>query len=136
VNEQNESVSLDEYVLRRIHKSHCNFALDTPITRAAFQPNRHDTQGISVYRERFVTPEALANSGRKAGEYYVARLSVATLVSTVGVSVKQDPQDDELPGHCLIPELRLEMPKEGSKELQRHLAVLASASIVYTPEST
>ena len=134
--EQNEPLSLAEYVLRRIHKSHYKAELPVPVVRVAFQPNRKDTQGISVYRERFVTSVVLAKTGRKSGEYYVARLSVEALVKTIGLSIEPDPQENELPGHCLIPEIRFDTPSRESKDLQRRLAAMASRSIVYMPEST
>ena len=105
-----------------------------PIQRGAFVPNEKDTGGISVFRALFVTPEELDASGRDPGNYYIAKFKVSTL-ETLGLSVAADPQADQPSGHCLIPELSLEMykdEKKRSKEIQ--LELMRIAEIVLQPK--
>jgi hypothetical protein len=64
-----------EFVLRRIHRNHCGMDLPRVIHFAAFRPSREDSRGLSVFRQRYVSAAHVAASGRKPGEYYVARLS-------------------------------------------------------------
>lgn len=135
VENERDPVSLNEYVLRRIHKNQFDRAQDNPVLRLAFKPAPPDTDGISVFRERFVSPTELANAGRKPGEYYVARLSVRELKDTLALSVIADPDENQQPGHALIPELNTSNALvPWSRELQRELAKLASRSIVHEPE--
>lgn len=132
---ERDPVSLDEFVFRRIHRSHFKGNLPVPVVRPAFQPNKHDTKGISMFREEFVSAPELANAGRKPGEYYIARLSVRELKDRLDLSVVPDVDESQPPGHALIPEIntsRMRDPR--SKELQRELAKLASKSIVHEPE--
>lgn len=51
---ENGAVGEAEFVLRRIPLSFVREELPVPVLRVAFEPNQHDTTGISVYRERFV----------------------------------------------------------------------------------
>jgi len=134
VKTEQDPVSLHEYVLRRIHQN--MFSAGQPLpSRLAFRPTKHDTEGISVFREEFVSPKELAGAGRKPGEYYIARLSIQELKDILGLSVIPDPDDSQPPGHALIPELKTSTPNRTAKELHLKLAALASKSIVHRPES-
>jgi hypothetical protein len=73
------SVSADEFILRRIHRNHYDSTQPLRVQPAAFRPSPADTGGLSVYRERFISPAEVAAAGRSAGDYFVARLSVQTL---------------------------------------------------------
>ena len=125
----------EERVLRRIHRNCYDSRLPVPIVRTAFEPNRGDVNGISVYREEFVSPKTLANSGPQPGQYYVARLGVGILKDGLNLSVVPDPQEDPPPGHALIPELNTATERQRSRELQRELAKLASRDIAHRPDA-
>ncbi|UCC30926.1 MAG: hypothetical protein JSU86_01355 [Phycisphaerales bacterium] len=132
---EQDPVSLHEYVLRRIHQNMFSASQPLPVARLAFRPTEHDTKGLSVFREKFISSQELANAGRKPGEYYIARLGVQELKDILELSVIPDPDDSQPSGHALIPELKTSTPKRRAKELQLKLAALASKSIVHRPES-
>jgi len=128
-------VADEEFVLRRIHRNHVDRGPPLMIGLAAFRPTPEDTVGLSVYRENHVSPADVDASGRKPGEYYVARLSVRHL-RDLGLSVIEDEQPQGPAGHALIPELSLsnyQQDKQKSRELQLQLAELALQNIVLVP---
>lgn len=136
MSQEQDPVASTEYVLRRIHKSHFKDTLRTPILRLAFQPGKADSDGLSVYRELFVSAAEVAGMGRTPGAYYVARLAVAA-IQALNLSVIADPQSG-FPGHALIPELNLpayQQDKPRLDPLQVELARLASLDIVHSPPS-
>jgi hypothetical protein len=125
----------EEFVLRRIHKNHVDPGPPLAVGLAAFRPTRDDTEGLSVYRVKHVSPADVDASGRKPGEYYVARLSVHRL-RRLALSVIEDEQPHGPAGHALIPELSLSaylQDKQKSRELQMRLAELAGQDIVFVP---
>jgi hypothetical protein len=135
VKTERDPVTPDEYVLRRIPPDWVDESLAQPVQRVAFQPNQSDTNGLSVFRELFVTPAAVAAAGRVGQGYYVVQLLVKDLLS-LKLSVVADPQEDGPRGHALIPELSYALSsvrKADSKVLQRELAKLASEAIVHRP---
>lgn len=126
----------DEFVLRRIHRNHCTSDLPIAVHFAAFRPSREDAAGLSVFREKYVSAPQVAASGRKPGEYFVARLSVQSL-RRFGLTVIADNDPAAPPGHALIPELRLseyEHNKQRLKDVLLELARLAVQAIVHTPD--
>jgi hypothetical protein len=130
-------VGQDEFVLRRIHRNHCQTDLPRVIHFAAFRPSHEDTRGLSVFRERSVSAAQVAASGRKPGEYFVARLSVQSL-RDLGLTVVPDADASTLPGHALIPELALadyERDKPRLKDVLLELSRLAGQTIVHEPDS-
>lgn len=128
-------LSLDEYLLRRIPADWCDESLPIPILRAAFAPNRRDVDGISLFREQFIEPQVLAEAGRSSNGYYVARLAVKDIYD-LKLTLIVDPVAG-LPGHVLIPELRLAVTrgstKNWAKEIEHNLAKIASINIVLRP---
>ena len=101
-----------------------------------FRPTDKDTDGISVFRALFVSPDRVASSGKNPKGYYVARLCVSDIIS-LGLTVIPNPKDDQLPGHALIPTLSIvayNKNKEDCKVLMYKLAILAGNDIVYTQE--
>src|SRR5438132_4710032 len=104
--QQQAAVAADEFVLRRIHRNQVDAGPPPAVGFVGFRPTPEDIAGLSVYRENFVSAAEVAASGRKPGEYYVTRLSVAGLQS-LGLAVIADEQADGLTGHALIPELSL-----------------------------
>jgi hypothetical protein len=128
-------VSDEEFILRRIHKNHVDPGPPIAISPAAFRPTPEDTAGLSVYREKHVSPADIDASGRKPGEYYVGRLSVRQLRNS-GLSVIEDEQPQGPAGHALIPELSLsayQQDKLNGRERQMRLAELAGRDIVLVP---
>ena len=125
-------------VLRRVHRNQFDPARDPPIMRGAFNPGPDDTDGLSVYLEGDggCTAEQLSQSGRKPGEYYIVRFSIAELLA-LGISVRSTPQfDPDLPGHCSLPELSVEFKQqkpENVREMQKSLLILATGRIVLSP---
>jgi hypothetical protein len=135
--EDHDLVGEDEFVLRRIHRNHCSRDLPRIIHFATFRPSREDTRGLSVFREQYVSAAQVAASGRKPGEYFVARLSVKEL-SELGLTVVPDADASGLPGHAVIPELacaEYEQDKPRLKDVLLELSRLASQAIVHEPES-
>jgi len=135
VADQQDSVSPDEYVLRRIPKDKSRYdpSLNEPVQRIAFEPSKWDVDGISVFREFFVSAAALAEAGTNNNGYCVARLSVSTLIA-LGLTIVPDPRNDQPPGHAVIPELSISKMKQNKtkcKEIQRELAKLASRNIIF-----
>ena len=136
-----DAITDDEFILRRIHKNNYFPSKPIPVVRTAFEPKAEDHDGGSFNREEFVSAEELAYKGRKPGEYYIARFSIATLRSEEWLlTIEPLPENDseEPRGHCVIRELsieRHEADEERSVRLQRRLAELASTNIVYIPMS-
>jgi hypothetical protein len=135
-------VSDDEFILRMIHKNNYKVGRNPPVVRVAFEPKDEDHDGLSFYREHFVTAEKIAYSGRRPGEYYIAQFSVGFLrgpayrftIDPAPIADKKQPR-----GHCVIPEMSIEqllLNEAKSKSLQNRLAKLASDNIVYIPAST
>jgi hypothetical protein len=99
----------------------------------AFKPTTDDEDGLSVYRERFVNPAAVAAAGRTPGAYYVVRVPMSAL-RQLNLTVVPVPAD--LPGHAVIPELnrkRYETDKASLKRIQLELAKLAAQALVLQP---
>jgi hypothetical protein len=137
---EEDPLTEDEFILRRIHQNNYKLNKTPPVQRVAFEPKDDDHEGLSCNREYFVSAEALAFSGRKPGEYYIARLSVKVLRGpsyqlTIDPTPNPDPAEPR--GHCDIRELSISESRKNvnkSKQLQRRLAELASKNIVYIPQ--
>jgi hypothetical protein len=130
-------LAADEFILRRIHKNHCDVQLPRTIHFAAFRPSNEDTTGLSVYRARYISPAQVAAAGRKPGEYYVARLPLQALYD-LNLTVVPDEKAGGPPGHAVIPELSLaayERDKKRCKDVLMELARLAGQAIVHQAES-
>lgn len=130
-----EPLGPEEHVLRRIHKNQANPGQVLAILPAGFRPGKADVDGLSVFREKLVSPTEVASAGRKPGDYYVVRLSVQAL-NTLGLSAVADVKPNGPPGHALIPELAFtayEQDKERLKAVLVELARLGSQAIVHQP---
>jgi len=135
VADQQDPISSDEYVLRRIPKDKSRYdpSLNDPVQRVAFEPSKWDVDGISVFRELFVSAAALAKAGTNDNGYCVARLSVSNLIA-LGLTIVPDTRNDQPPGHAIIPELSISEMKQNKtkcKEIQRELAKLAGRNIIF-----
>lgn len=132
---QQDPISSDEYVLRRIPKDRNRYdpSLPEPVQRLSFEPSKRDINGISIFRELFVSAEAVANAGTGVNGCCVIRLRASDFIA-LGLTIVPDPQDDQLPGHAIIPELsfqQMKVNKSRCKEIQRSLAKLSGTNIVF-----
>lgn len=146
--DQCDPISPDEYLLRRVPFDENNKPIDPelaqPVSRLAFRPSSKDVDGISLFREKFVTPEQIANLHRensKGKECYVVRVKAKDLFDpSVGVKVIPN-KIDALPGHALIPEINIgyKLNKEAKRscvDLQIAIASkLKLVDIVHWPEA-
>jgi hypothetical protein len=131
-----DAIDSDEFILRRIHKSHYDSEQPLPVLPAGFRPSKSDGTGLSVFRERYISAAAVAAAGRSLGEYYVARLEVRALFQW-NLSVIPDENPGTLPGHALIPELCLSAYQHNKQRLRSiclELARLASQAVVHFAE--
>lgn len=102
MNSQHDPISDDEFLLRRVLRGDVDVNLPVPVQREGFRPTTRDIDGISLFRERFVSPSEVANGNKGPTEYYVIRLR-ASDIRGLGLSILPDVKDDQLPGHSLIP---------------------------------
>jgi len=129
----------DEFVLRRVPGSFVRLDLPDPIQPTAFRPHeKNDTDGLSVYRACYVkdVSDVLhAVPPERRGMFFVIQLRVSNL-KALGLNVVPSPEEDDIPGHCVIPELSwpsYQANKERMKEVQVELAKLADQNIVLRP---
>lgn len=101
---------------------------------AGFGPHRdNDTDGLSVYREKYHTPEQVAGYRTKGTKpMWIARLS-AKSITDLGLTLKPDPRGPEnglpaRPGHALIVEMNSNTRKSDEVEQwkQQLLSVIVS----------
>lgn len=137
MSDQHDPIEDDEFLLRRVLREYVDTNLAQPVQREGFRPTKDDVDGISVFRERFVAPSVVATAGRRGPTgYYVVRLR-ARDIRALGLSVRPNVMDNQLPGHSLIPEINHPASRndsETSKELQRKLAKLADNNIAFQPQ--
>lgn len=135
-----DPVSPDEYVLRRIPgwlNLVSNRDGELLVSPEAFIPRPIDTDGISLYREHFVSALDVAMADDfDPGNHYVARIEVKS-ITKLGVHVEPRPTDG-LPGHAIIPQLcfrrgRSRAEKRKLLDIRYDLGQLASLAIVFTP---
>ena len=119
--DQTDPVSRGEWILRRVPYIEINGWIDPqkhpPISNTAFKPTNDDHDGLSLFRELFITPQQIADRHRelKQKECYVIRIKASILLD-IGITLSPNPIDD-LPGHALIPELNTERYKSSDKAL-------------------
>lgn len=137
--DESDPILPDEFILRRIPNlpDYINLALPMPVARGAFGPSSEDSDGLSIYREKFVSAQEVAEAGNNAAGYYVVRLRAQDILN-LGLNLLSDPKAGQLPGHTLIPELSIGAKKADRKkykELTLNLAKLSSSNnIVYSPD--
>ncbi|MCH7791638.1 MAG: hypothetical protein IID31_05070 [Planctomycetes bacterium] len=127
-----DSVQLqpDEIVYRRIAFVHFPPSEKQPQV-VAFTPHPNDDTGISLWRERFITAEEVAQK-RPDRRCHVAKMLVRDL-NSLGLTVIADDPDND-PAHAIIPELRravyLEDRDKGKAIANRIITEVAE--VVYT----
>ena len=65
-----EPVHPDEWILRCIHRDNTDPSAPTLVKRCEFEPKKRDVDGLSFYRERYTSVEALVNATRSPGDVY------------------------------------------------------------------
>lgn len=108
MSEAAEPIGADELLYRRIPVS-ANWydpTVTPPLSSQAYRPRENDLTGISLYRAKGTTPEAIAARGRPGKTFYVAALRYADLQNAkIEVVDSNDPND---PGHVELPALNAE----------------------------
>ena len=129
---ESDPVGSSEWILRVIPATCYDGTLELPIAAQAFQPHKErDKEGLSFFREDFVSPKRLAQSNENPKGCCVARLRVSDL-NELGLSVSATPDPDEQPGHVTVAELSYtayKADKKKAKELHDTLARAASVDI-------
>lgn len=139
-------MSSDERLLRIIPNdiNFYNPKLDQPVLRTAFAPNKSDSDGLSMYREDFVSVAALARwyASRRSKGCYIALLTADDILRAgFRLSFTIQPAPDKAPdppGHVLIPQFTFDGSKKNARlarDIQLELAQLAQSRIVYYPPS-
>jgi len=110
------------------------------INPSAFEPAKDDVDGISLFREDFVTPKDLASVNPHPNGVRVARV-FARQFGSLNLSVKPSPDASGPPGHAIVPELHFVRKTPQTKDLKRKmldlaqkLAQFASKNKIYTPQ--
>jgi hypothetical protein len=103
-----------------------------PVSEVAFRPTDEDFDGISLFREMFLSPRDLSAIGRKP-PYAVTRIRASDVID-IGVSLDVTPDPKQPPGHVSVPELNTASRKEDRKRLLPYQVALAHrCSIAYDP---
>ncbi len=132
----------DEVLLRTVPNS-IGFYTQTmehwAINPNAFEPAQDDVDGISLFREDFITSEDLASISTHHNGVRVARV-IAKECTDLHLSLNPDPDDSQPPGHTVIPEMPFvrkgphnKAQRQNIKDLAQKLAQVASKNEIYTP---
>lgn len=131
-----------EFLLRTVPNSVGYYTGSAPnwlVNPTAFEPAPDDLDGISLFREDFVTKEHLARVNKHPLGARVARIKAKECM-TLHLSLKPAPDDKQPPGHVIVPEMPyLTRSQQNNplrkkiRDLAQQLAQLASQREVYTP---
>jgi hypothetical protein len=131
-----------EVLLRTVPNSIGYYSVDRgnrAINANAFEPRADDLDGISLFREDFVTKSYLASVNKYPSGVRVSQLKAKECIS-LGLSFRPSPVASQPPGHVVIPEMPFVKKSPQTKELKRKildlaqkLAELASKKEVYSP---
>jgi hypothetical protein len=109
------------------------------INPSAFEPAKDDVDGISLFREDFVTKENLASVSTHLNGVRVARVK-AMVCTRLQLSLNPAPDSDGPPGHTVIPEMpfvkktpQTKAQVQKIRDFAQSLAQIASKNEVYTP---
>jgi hypothetical protein len=135
--DQNAPVTPDEVVLRLVWWTHYKPGLAACVREDAFEPKRHETDGISLFRAACLSgpSDALAAiAEEKRGLYAIAALPVADVFG-LGLTVQPAPIE-AVAGHAVVPELNIltfKAEKERWRKVMKLMAVIASRNVVHAP---
>ena len=136
MNDGSESLSPDEYVLRRVSAFGVDKNLPIPIPPGHFRPNKDDVDGISLFRRSCKTPEQLVENATGRHGYYVVKYQVKELV---GMGLNPRLTGDVSSGHVSIPELSLmavNADPDAAESLMTKLAIAAWPRVVLDASKT
>ena len=129
---EGDKVEGSEWILRRVPREgdplYYDPTQDKPLQRVAFRPNRQDTDGLSLFRESFISSRQLAMTGGKP-PYHIVRLK-ACRVCEIGLTVVAAPDPDQPPGHVIIPELCFRKSESRLQKEQANKFQLALRDVV------
>jgi hypothetical protein len=105
-----DPIADDEVLCRRIPASTGWYgpSRSPPLEPEAFRPNKNDTHGLSVSRQKYKSVEQAAR-GQPGKTYFVALLRAGD-IRAAGMEVVPRPLPDD-PGHAEIPELTYDTRK-------------------------
>lgn len=98
-----------------------NYIVGDHVQNAAFHPSKQDTDGISLFRLDFVTPEMVVAAGTHANGSLCVCLRANALFE-LGLSVVPS-RIDELSGHVVVPEMNIEAFKGPTKDRIKDFAI-------------
>jgi len=132
---EHEPIDPKEWLLRKVPSNSYDSSLDVPFTRVAFRPRDYDLDGISLFREMFVSPKDISATGMSA-PYTVARIRALSMI-IASLEIDASPDSSQPPGHASVPKLsigKMKCNKPQSKEYQFALAEMAI--VAYDPTKT
>jgi hypothetical protein len=109
---EDDPITDDEYLLRRVHKSRFNPVLSANAFEPRIKGRDLDSDGISLYREACLAhPDEIIAlvAPEKRNEQGIVRVPV-WLVKSLGLTIKSD-VDPSIKGHVVIPELNADAYK-------------------------
>jgi hypothetical protein len=129
-------VTAEELLLRSVPNVGGN-VYDGKALDAAFQPRPDDTDGLSLQRLDFITPEQMATANKHARGVFIVMLLAQNLME-MGLTLLPSPA--ELAGHVVIPEMRygLYQAKETKgqvKDFMHYLRMHANRRSIWGPSS-
>lgn len=122
----NDPVADDELVMRRVSTASMWYdpQASPPLNWLAFKPNQNDTNGVSVWRGKYLTPDDVAKmNARPNRRYYVVAIQVAALRGS-GIEVIASPQEGGA-GHASLANLN-SSAYDQDPDLVREMAIRAS----------
>lgn len=127
---ESDPVRPREWLLRRVpsgNPSYFDRSLDVPLQALAFAPSKErDWDGLSFFRESFVSPRDLAMFATRKTPY-VFRLRAQDLIA-LELTLNPTPNPAQPPGHVSVPELGAEAKRRNKGKvaaLQADLVPLA-----------
>lgn len=136
------SVHSDEILLRAIPNAPGYFSEEMgswKVNPYNFVPRKSDTDGLSFFREDFVTAHELVKKNSYVSGVRVGRITVQQLAE-LGLSAEAFPDAMQPAGHVVVPGLRFvekhlqsKEEKQKLKDLQQRLAQFATKNYIYTP---
>lgn len=136
--EPNDPIQPEEIVLRRVPEAQMNGGPPFNLSANAFDPHpTRDTDGLSVYRRAFHTPQEAADFRTKSkSKAWVAKLP-ASAITALGLTIEPRPLDASAdmpaqPGHSVVRELNSESRKTPQADQWRQ-QLLAAVTTVTGP---
>ena len=115
-----EPIEDTELLFRRVRLDLYDATRDSKLSPHAFRPVESDSQGLSIYRAKYISAENTARNDR-GKRYFIAVLRAGDLRAK-GIEVVPRPSQED-PGHAELPGLRYENRREvHAEEWQEVLA--------------